>query len=302
MLPEAAAFATTVETVQGQPCIRLTLESGDSALVALHGAQVLSWVAAGRERLYLSPRAAMDGQSAIRGGIPVCWPQFNQRGPLPKHGFVRNLPWQAVPSDGNGDGDSCHEGDAAQASVHLALTDSEATRTWWPERFAARLTITLGAGRLRTALQVRNTSNREAEPWDFTTALHTYLRMDDVERAHLSGLGGCARWDAVADVHGQHQGDVTFAGEYDCVFGAAATPLTLRDGAHTLQITQSASLSNTVVWNPGSALCARLADMPPEGWRNMLCVEAAQIDRPVALAPGAHWQGWQELRVLIPAP
>ena len=45
-------------------------------------------------------------------------------------------------------------------------------------------------------------------------------------------------------------------------------------------------------------VCARLADMPPDGWRAMLCVEAAQIDQPVALAPGAHWQGWQELRVL----
>ena len=75
----------------------------------------------------------------------------------------------------------------------------------------------------------------------------------------------------------------------------------LHDGAHGLQLTQSASLSNTVVWNPGGALCARLADLPPDGYRSMLCVEAAQIDRPITLAPGQQWQGWQELRVL-PAP
>ena len=295
MLPELAAPAATIETVRGQPCIRLTIPSGDSALVALHGAQVLSWVTSGRERLYLSPRAAWDGHSAIRGGIPVCWPQFNQRGPLPKHGFVRNLPWQPVPQDGKGDGG------ASQASVCLSLADSEATRAWWPEHFSAQLAVTLSAGALRTELQVRNTGEPGgdgARPWDFTTALHTYLRVDDVEHVRLSGLDGCARWDAVADVHGQQRGDVTFAGEYDRVFGAAAAPLYLCDGAHTLQITQSASLSNTVVWNPGSALCARLADMPPDGWRAMLCVEAAQIDQPVALAPGAHWQGWQELRVL----
>lgn len=293
MRPERAASAATVETVQGQPCIRLTLQSGDSALVALHGAQVLSWVALGRERLYLSPRAAFDGQSAIRGGIPVCWPQFNQRGPLPKHGFVRNLPWQVVPAEG--------DGDAAPASVRLALEDSDATRTWWPERFAAQLTITLNAGSLRTELAVRNTGEHGAEgarPWDFTAALHTYLHVDDVEHVRLAGLDGCARWDAVADVHSQQRGDVTFAGEYDRVFGAPAAPLHLHDGAHTLRITQSSSLSNTVVWNPGSALCARLADMPPDGWRTMLCVEAAQIDRSVTLAPAAQWQGWQELRVL----
>ena len=302
MLPELAAPAATVETtVQGQPCIRLNLPSGDSALVALHGAQVLSWVASGRERLYLSPRAAFDGQSAIRGGIPVCWPQFNQRGPLPKHGFVRNLPWQVLPSHGDGEGD----GDVAQASLCLALADSEATRTWWPEQFAAQLTVTLGAGSLRTELRVRNTGEPGAEgvrPWDFTAALHTYLRVDDVEQIRLAGLDGCTRWDAVADVHGHQHGDVTFAGEYDRVFAAAAAPLHLHDGAHTLQITQSPGLSNTVVWNPGSALCARLADMPPDGWRTMLCVEAAQIDQPVTLAPGSHWRGWQELRVLTQAP
>jgi glucose-6-phosphate 1-epimerase len=33
----------------------------------------------------------------------------------------------------------------------------------------------------------------------------------------------------------------------------------------------------------------------------MLCVEAALIDRPITLAPGQQWKGWQELRVL-PAP
>jgi glucose-6-phosphate 1-epimerase len=297
MLPELAATAATAETVQGQPCIRLTLANGDSALVALHGAHVLSWVAAGRERLYLSPRAAFDGRSAVRGGIPVCWPQFNQRGPLPKHGFARNLPWQvASPPDG---------GDAEQVSVRLALADSDTTRTWWPECFAAQLTVVLGAGFLRTELQVHNTGAPgapDARPWDFTTALHTYLHVDDVDQVRLGGLDGCARWDAVADAHGRQHGDVTFAGEYDCVFGAPAAPLHLYDGAHTLQITQSPSFANTVVWNPGSALCARLPDMPPDGWRTMLCVEAAQIDRPVTLVPGAHWQGWQELRVLGRAP
>lgn len=307
MRPEPATTATAVETVRGQPCIRLTVANGDSALVALHGAQVLSWTAFGRERLYLSPRTAWDGHTAIRGGIPVCWPQFNQRGPLPKHGFVRNLPWQPAPPDGQADAaaNGAQDGGASEASLCLTLADSPATRAWWPESFAAALTISLGEGRLRTQLQVRNTGNpdsADSRPWDFTTALHTYLHVDDVETVRLSGLDGCARWDAVADAHARQQGDVTFAGQYDRVFGPAPAPqpLQLHDGDHCLEITQSDSLSNTVVWNPGSALCAQLADMPPDGWRNMLCVEAARIDQPVTLAPGAHWQGWQELRVLRP--
>ncbi|ART54309.1 D-hexose-6-phosphate mutarotase [Acidovorax carolinensis] len=292
MAPDPAVAEGSLEALQGLPCIRLTTEQGDSALVALHGAQVLSWVAGGRERLYLSPRAVFDGKSAIRGGIPLCFPQFNQRGPLPKHGFARNLAWRRVAA--------CKEGDA-QSALCLELTDRDATRTCWPERFAAQLTVTLGAGSLRVQLAVHNTGNRDEGAWDFTTALHTYLRVEDVGRAQLTGLDGCARWDALADARGVQQGPVTFSGEYDRVFRAPAGAIHLHDGAHGLQITQSASLSNTVVWNPGAALCARLADLPPDGFRSMLCVEAAQIDQSVTLAPGQPWQGWQELRVL-PGP
>ena len=80
-------------TFRDTPCIRLHSD-GATALVALHGAHVLSWQPAdGRERLFLSDRAVFDGQAAIRGGIPVVFPQFAERGPLRKHGFARTAPW-----------------------------------------------------------------------------------------------------------------------------------------------------------------------------------------------------------------
>ena len=55
--------------------------------------------------------------------------------------------------------------------------------------------------------------------------------------------------------------------------------------------------SHTVVWNPGAESCAQLKDMPPDGWRHMLCVEAAQVYAPIRIAPGDFWQGAQRLRV-----
>ncbi len=283
-MPDPASQPGQAEAFRGQPCIRLRAGNGDTALVALHGAQVLSWVSGGRERLYLSPNAVFDGQAAIRGGIPLCFPQFNQRGPLPKHGFARNLTWSAD--------DAQAEASATRLALHLS--DDERTRAWWPQAFAARVDVVLSAGRLRVDCTVRNTG---AVAWDFTIALHSYLRVDDIAQVGLQGLDGCARWDAVQDARDTQQGPITFAGEYDSVFAAATAPLLLNDGAHRLEIAQSPALGQTVVWNPGAALCARLPDIPADGHAHMLCVEAAQIDTPVVLAPGATWSGGQCLRV-----
>lgn len=270
---------------RGQPAAELRRPGGDRVVAALHGGHVLSWCTAdGVERLYLSPRAVFDGQAAIRGGVPLCFPQFNQRGPLSKHGFVRNIPWQLAPAEGDD-------------TLVLRRVDDEATRRAWPAAFEAVLRVTLAPGRLRVALQVRNTGEAD---WSFTAALHTYLRVDDATQARLEGLQGRPRWDAVRDERFVEASPALgFGEEFDSVFTAApGAPLTLVQPAGRLAIAQSETCPETVVWNPGPALSERLADMPDDGWRHMLCVEAASIDAPVALAPGGQWEGWQELRVL----
>jgi glucose-6-phosphate 1-epimerase len=269
-----------------QPCLRMTLPSGDTVLVALHGAQVLSWQAGdGRERMYMSPKAIMDGKAAIRGGVPVCFPQFNTRGNLPKHGFARNVAWQPAASDRAGVLALTLNNDAQTQ----ALTDS-----LWPHQFAIRLELALAPQSLRISLQVQNTGN-QAMP--YTVALHTYLAVHGLPSARLQGLSGLHYWDAVADTHPVMQGDWRYSDQFDAVFPTAAA-LQLHDEQGALEISQSASMGQTVVWNPGSALCAQLADMPPDGYQHMLCVEAAQIDTPVLLAAGEQWLGWQQLRVV----
>lgn len=278
-------------TFAGLPAFRLELPCGDHLVVAEQGAQVLSWRAGGRERLYLSPCSPNDGQTAIRGGIPVCFPQFNQRGPapgLPKHGFARQLPWSALPAQ-------CH---ADSAQLRFQLQSSERSRAWWPQDFEAQLDLTLAPGSLDVALTVRNTS---PVSWAFTGALHTYLAVDDLAGLWVSGLGGCAEWDSVADRHASAAPQLRIAGEFDRVYTAATGRYELQDGPHRLGIAQSAGWAHTVVWNPGPERCASLPDMPADGWRHMLCIEAAQVFEPLTLAPGAAWQGAQRLQVGRPA-
>ena len=282
-----SALPTCRETTcQGLPALALGLPQGDQLVVALQGAQVLSWQSGGRERLYLSPQSAMDGHTAIRGGVPVCFPQFNQRGPmadkLPKHGFARNLPWQAAaPSLTPG-----------HARLTLALQANAQTLAWWPQAFEAQLHIDLRAGELQLTLDIHNT---DAQPLSFSGALHTYLAVADITQAELQGLQGQAEWDAVRDSHAQAAPALRFDGEFDRVYAASTQPLVLNQ---QLRIVQSASWANTVVWNPAQALCARLADMPEDGWRHMLCVEAAQVFEPISLLAGERWTGWQRLQTL----
>ncbi len=52
---------------------------------------------------------------------------------------------------------------------------------------------------------------------------------------------------------------------------------------------------DVVVWNPGAAKGAALADMEPDGHRRMVCVEAVVLSRPVLLDPGQSWSGRQIL-------
>ena len=254
--------------------------------MVLHGAQVLSWVADGRERLYLSPRSRFDGKTAIRGGVPICFPQFNQRGPLPKHGFARKLPWLA---------DVPPTLDEQAAALTLRLTSSEATRVFWQPSFEATLTLRLRPASLQMTLGVRNTGEA---PLHFTGALHTYLAVNDIGAVQLDGLRGQPEWDALTGQHSRASGALSFHGEFDRVYGAAAQALVLHDGRDRLAIEQSPSFADTVVWNPGADKGASLSDMPADGYARMLCVEAAQVMQPVTVDAGAQWQGWQSLSVL----
>ena len=273
------------EIQHGQLGQRLTLANGDIAWVALQGAHVVSWRAAQRERLYLSPRNQWDGHTAIRGGVPVCFPQFNQRGSLPKHGFARNLAWAA--------GSSAVQDD--KVSQDLVLASSPETHALWPQKFEATLRVTLVPGELTVTLIVHNTDDK---PLEFSGALHTYLAVDQIAQVRLTGLQGQAEWDAVRDHHGSAATALQFDGEFDRVYAAAPAPLHLHDGANELAIRQSASWAQSVVWNPGREKCAAMADLPGDGYVHFVCVEAAQVMSPITVPAAGNWQGWQQLSVV----
>ena len=296
---------------QRQPCLRLTLPEGDSALVSLFGAQVLSWQTAnGTEHLYLSPKAVFDGANPIRGGVPICFPQFNQRvlqsRALAKHGFARTLPWHLQGSTTAVDEANDAANDGANAQLTLTLTDDDlpaTVRAIWPYQFLATLTVRLRPGQLRIDIAVQNTGSL---PWPFALAMHSYLRVDDIGTTELHGLQGKRYWDAIthldepSSTQVQDAEPIRFAGEMDRVYQQTPSALRLQLARHSIRIEQATGFSETVVWTPGALLCAQLADLPADGYRQMLCVEAAKIDRPILLAAAESWHGWQQFSCLQP--
>jgi len=275
----------TTDFLQGHAGWRWSLPQGDSVFVAQQGAQVLSWQSGGQERLYLSPASVCDGRTAIRGGIPVCFPQFNQRGTLPKHGFARNMAWRLLADQSQG------------PEKVFELSDNAQTQSLWPVQFRAQLHVVLAAHSLKIQLTVQN---RGPQALSFTGALHTYLAVHQIDQVSLNGQAHQPEWDAVSDTHAACRGQLTFNSEFDRVYDVSTEQQPtwlLHNGNQQLQIAQSPSWGQSVVWNPGAEKCSQLKDMPTEGYQRMLCVEAARVTSSIEVPPSQQWAAWQQFTV-----
>lgn len=265
----------------------------DGACVALyaHGAHVTSWKpASGEERLFLSSRSAFAPNAAIRGGVPIIFPQFASMGPLPKHGFARVHQWELLRSGRTRKG---------QGEAQLRLTASEETRARWNHAFEATFVVTVEGMSLSLALSVLN---EDSSPIQFTAALHTYLLVDDVRDMSVRGLEGVSYRDAAAGGVEDRQEESELeaepgGGELDRIYFGVPGPLEVRDALRRTRVSMT-GFTDVVVWNPGEERAATLADLEPGGWLRMLCVEAAAIGAPVQLEPGERWTGQQTLTAL----
>lgn len=271
----------------GIEAFRLQTPNGANAIVSRQGAQVLSWIAAdGQEQLYLSERAIYDGSAAIRGGIPVCFPQFSNLGKLPKHGLLRTRLW-------NVGAQRCRED---YALLSLQIEPDAEMLALWPHAFRAELTVALNPAGLEVELEIENTGSSS---FNFTSALHSYLRVSKIHKVELRGLTGLLYRDAAHGdkIQPETAPHLCIEEEVDRVYHRASKPLMLSDGPRTLTI-QNQGFPDVVVWNPWRTLGARLSDMAPDDYHHMLCVEAAAARQPITLAQEEIWAGRQSFALV----
>lgn len=283
--PEGAT-ARTVGRAPAAPIVSLRASDGATAEIHRHGAHVTSWrpSPAGEERLYLSERSEFGDGAAIRGGIPVVFPQFGLEGPLPKHGFARTMDWSVGGIGRTGGG---------MAEADFVLRDTAATRALWDAAFLAVVTVRIVERWLAVTLSVENVGERE---FSFTAALHTYLRVDDVGSVEVRGLRGVRYRERgperrlVADP----ADTLRIAGEIDRVYVDAPTRIEVVDGSRSV-VVDSLGFPDAVVWNPGPQVAATIPDLEPGGERSMLCIEAAVVQTPITLGARRRWMGTQTL-------
>lgn len=269
------------------PKLRLTHASGASVEIYLQGAHVTSWrPAGGEEVLFMSRESRFETGVPIRGGIPIVFPQFSNRGPLPQHGFARTQSWEVEEQGMNAEGASF---------ARFRLTDSAPTRALWPHSFLVELLVTLDEG-LSTTLRVTNTEERS---FNFTSALHTYFQVGDVGGVRVEGLEGSRFLGTESGGESQAVVEpIRIEGETDGVYGGTADRLWIRDASRKRTIViDKPGFPDAVVWNPWVEKAQAMPDFGDDEYRTMLCVEPGAIAEPVHLAPGEQWSGTQVLRV-----
>jgi glucose-6-phosphate 1-epimerase len=70
--PSASGPQPSVHVEQGR--VYASLPTGDSVEVMLYGATVISWKNNGKENIFVSDAAVMDGSKPVRGGVPIVFP------------------------------------------------------------------------------------------------------------------------------------------------------------------------------------------------------------------------------------
>lgn len=270
----------TLGEFDGLPSWLIATRLADAA-VSVHGGQLLSWRPHGHgDVLWRSPDSQRPPRP-LRGGVPVCWPYFGrqgQPGDVPQHGHARTADWVLAKAEREGDG---------AISLDLVLPPAPATPLLLRQRI-----------RIGTALeQALVTHNPGAAPLRFTQALHSYFAVGDAMQATLSGLAGRAYADKLDGARHVQLGDWSLddprdPGRCDRLYADTGSRFELVDPVAGRRILLNTEGSRSlVVWNPGEAGSAAIADLPAQGWRGFVCVEAANAgEDEVELAPGhSHW-------------
>lgn len=263
--------------------VHIKSPSGEASVeISLHGATLLSWVLSGKELIFLSKLANASNPTSgkgIRGGIPIVFPNFGPWECGPQHGFARGKVWTCVQNTGH--------------CVVLELTSDEETKNIWNYDFKLTYTVTLNGHSLETSLSVDNLGT---EAFDFTTLLHTYLRVPAVQNIRISGLENIGFHDSLTKKYIEGiDGDIQGINEnVDRVYANTPNIHLLKFDETHIKV-EKTNLPDTVLWNPWSDKAKGMNDFGDDEYLEMVCIEAGKVAERQFLEPSENWQCKQVL-------
>ena len=251
-----------------------------NAEVCLYGAHITSFRPHGSmDILWMSPASYFEAGKPIRGGIPVCFPWFgpHQTDPeKPQHGFGRLMFWELT---------EIVAGLNGETQVRLQLCSSEITKAYWPFEFCSELIIFVGKT-LKVSLKVTNTS---VSQFSYSCALHSYYNISDIRHIVIDGLSGTQYHNHLQPGEFFEEGDKLeiLEGETRHYHNTAAACI-IEDPIFNRKIRAAKSGSKvTTVWNPGEAACTAITDLPDDGFKYFICIEAVNsFEDQIILNPG----------------
>ena len=298
-------------------------KSGAKCTIYPYGAHLTSYVtSAGEELLFLSRDAVLDGSRPIRGGVPLCFPQFGQPDKsMPQHGFLRNNAWTVVDGSMFDDDDN-----GAGVSLELSLVDAVHARgdgAWGADTaYDVRCTYTVriyGDG-FETEIAVDNLGGME---FPFQALLHNYFLVRDgaalrEDVCNVRGLVGYTVHDKVSgeisvlgasadgtDVVVTVPGEIIIDREYSPPSGVVDLDLTISAGpSRTLSLRARGNVDGIpvpvsgVVWNPHRDNARAMIDFGDEQYLDMICVEPGLLANVPPLGVGKRASFAQIVRCL----
>jgi len=248
------------------------------AEICTYGAQVLAFSFTGSNPypvLWLGKHAVYENGSAIRGGVPICWPWFGASGinGRPPQGFARLCQWDLL--------------DLTNHSALFSLPMKNVPREWIDFPFQLNFEVKIGR-ELELKLSMKNLG---ARPVEITSALHTYFAAGNCHALEITGLENIRYTVKDSGEFRRQHSPLRLNGECCRLYHPHSGDIILNDPVwkRKLRIHKEGSAS-TLVWNPGKERCRAIPDMSDGEYLEMVCIEAnnAGADRRVLYPDVLH--------------
>ena len=257
--------------------------------VCLFGGQVLSFTPHGQYPVLWHNPSMELGQSAIRQGIPVCWPWFGDlaynetkvqefikasfsqhnvsseatdspstKASLSNHGIARTQVWELL---------TIEESDKG-TEVLLCLED--------PKTRLKVLATYLFGNELHCRIISKNLS--PSTPAHFSFALHSYFSISHINQVSLPDFDGIPYLDALERWSKHLQdGPLEIKKETDRVYYSTPSTLRIKDtGWRRTIVVDSKESKSAIVWNPWVEKSKHLSQFTSDAYQSMLCLETAK--------------------------